>query len=386
MSRITGIVKNKIALYANANYHRDRSMMVFGAWMGQKFADNPKYLYLEAIKQKEIKSLWITKNPEVYVELKSKGLPVEMADSERGIKFQKEAMYFVICTGIKDINQDYLGGAVIVNLWHGVPLKKVMWEDNINQKFNWLTYHLKTMVDYIPLHKYYILSTSKEMKRIIMRSFKKNEKWVPILGQVRNDLFFSDEFLEDIDLSKFQGRKIITYMPTHRNEGKTYMYMENLLDLNRIEYLCQKYNYIFIIKKHFYHQNESANYADEYEHIFDITQKAIDSQELMKYSDVLITDYSSCYIDYLLLDRPILFYSFDLKQYLEVDRGMNFSYKDAVAGPIIQNKEVLSDEIEKIMIGIDEHRNKRIITKEIFYDESASGYSGDKVLDFIKSL
>ena len=379
-------IHNKIKLYLNANYHRDKKKIVFGAWMGQKFADNPKFLFLETVKSGKFDALWVTKNPDVYSSLKGQGLPVEMDDSEQGIEFQKNAMFFVICTGVRDINQDYIGGATIINQWHGVPLKKVMWDDNINPKFNWFTYRLKTIIDYIPLRKMYVLSTSDDMQKIMMRSFKKSKKWAPILGQVRNDLFFSEEFHESINLSKFKGRRIITYMPTHRNEGKSVMNIGNLIDLNAIDALCKKYGYVFVIKKHFYHANEDISYTNSFEYILDITREGIDAQEMMKYSDVLITDYSSCYIDYLLLNRPILFYAYDLDQYLKKDRKMNFSYEEAAAGPIIQEREALSKEIEKVMLGIDDYRDLRHKVKHIFYNDETSAYSGTKVLEFIQNL
>lgn len=379
-------ISNKIALYMNANYHRNKNMIVFGAWMGMKFADNPKYLFLEAVQRKEFNVLWVTRNVDVYTEMKSKGLPVEMVDSREGIEFQRNAMFFVICTGVKDVNQDYLGGAVIINQWHGVPLKKVMWDDAVNHKFIWLKWRIKALVDYIPLHKMYVLSTSAEMQKIMARSFKRDKKWIPILGQARNDLFFSNEFSEKIDTAMFKGKKVITYMPTHRNEGKTRMLIEELLDLKLIETLCQKYGYVFVVKKHYYHRDEDISYSYAYEHIIDLTREPVDSQELLKYSDVLITDYSSCYIDYLLLDRPILFYAFDLERYLEEDRGMNLTYEEAAAGSILKNKNSISCEIENVMMGYDNYRGKRTNVKKIFYDEDVSGHSGEKVFDFIRSL
>ena len=48
--------------------------------------------------------------------------------------------------------------------------------------------------------------------------------------------------------------------------------------------------------------------------------------------DLLVTDYSSIYIDYLLTEKPIVFLPYDKEQYLE-GRGMNFGYDEVTPGP-----------------------------------------------------
>jgi CDP-glycerol glycerophosphotransferase len=44
----------------------------------------------------------------------------------------------------------------------------------------------------------------------------------------------------------------------------------------------------------------------------------------------LITDYSSIFIDFLLTDKPIIFYSYDIEHYLKKDREMYFDYQDII--------------------------------------------------------
>lgn len=54
--------------------------------------------------------------------------------------------------------------------------------------------------------------------------------------------------------------------------------------------------------------------------------------EVLAMFDLLITDYSSIYIDYLLLERPILFLPYDREAYLKT-RGFNFDYDEVTPGP-----------------------------------------------------
>ena len=53
----------------------------------------------------------------------------------------------------------------------------------------------------------------------------------------------------------------------------------------------------------------------------------------MVHCDLLITDYSSIFFDFLLLDRPIVFFPYDLEQYLSQDRAMYFDYEIMTPGP-----------------------------------------------------
>jgi len=82
--------------------------------------------------------------------------------------------------------------------------------------------------------------------------------------------------------------------------------------LEKLNDFLKKLNYVFIIKSH---QNSENILKIKYSNIIDISKNNIDSQELMKYSDLMITDYSSIFIDFMLLNRPILFYAYDYEKY-----------------------------------------------------------------------
>ena len=49
-------------------------------------------------------------------------------------------------------------------------------------------------------------------------------------------------------------------------------------------------------------------------------------------ADMLITDYSSCFFDYLITNRPIIHYLYDYDYYVKEDRGVYYDVMDVVAG------------------------------------------------------
>ena len=112
-----------------------------------------------------------------------------------------------------------------------------------------------------------------------------------------------------------------------------------------------------------------------------LTMEDMDTQILIIESKALITDYSSIYIDYLLLDKPLLFYCYDYEHYLENDREMYFNYEDVTPG----NKAKNFDELFKQICGVIENgddygRKEREINLKNAFKTSTNALELKKVL------
>ena len=84
-----------------------------------------------------------------------------------------------------------------------------------------------------------------------------------------------------------------------------------------------------------------------------------DSQELLLASDLLITDYSSCYFDFLLLDRPIIHYAYDYQSYGSIDRGFYYDLENVSGGSIVKTEEKLLESLDKNLSEPDLHKRDR---------------------------
>jgi CDP-glycerol glycerophosphotransferase (TagB/SpsB family) len=101
---------------------------------------------------------------------------------------------------------------------------------------------------------------------------------------------------------------------------------------------------------------------DSYENI-KVVPASADPYPLMSYVDVLITDYSSIYIDFLLLDKPIIFFAFDLPHYLEACRDMYFEYEEVTPGKLAIN-------FEQLLVSLDDddlYSSQRAALKDKFW-------------------
>ena len=101
-------------------------------------------------------------------------------------------------------------------------------------------------------------------------------------------------------------------------------------------------------------------------------------QELMLVSDILITDYSSIMIEYCVLGRPIIFFTYDLDSYLANERGFYYDFKQTVPGPIAYT----SDELIEI-IKNNEFNKSRISEFLKTQFDRIDGKSSERIVDFL---
>lgn len=375
-------------LYVSSLVPKKDNLLIFGSWLGEKYADNPRYLFEYVVNhRKDLKAVWITSNKSVFQELTNLGYPVLLSDSKEAHRTAMRAKYVFTATGKLDIgerNSHLIGSARYINLWHGIPLKKIMYDDEYTYAHHRPNF-LANLLESFPFRHYYVVSTSETFSKIYESAFLVNKKQVLELGQPRNDYFFDSSYPKSDLLATFNGKRIISYMPTHRNEGKKPIDLNSLFDLEKLNAWCEKNHTVFVIKKHFYHRNDPALSAS-YPAIVDLTRQPIDAQELMKYSDVLITDYSSCYIDYMLLDRPIVFFNYDYDEYIKEDRKMYFPYEEVTPGAKCTNFAELLEQLNDWAVGQDAFCQEREKVKGLFYSENNQHMVSEQVLEAVLKL
>lgn len=370
-----------LGLYMSMLGRRKEDIMVFGSWFGQKYADNPKYLYEIAL-AKGYKAYWITKNENIYKYLKENKYPVFMANSVDGIKVCLQAKYVFYCTSVTDVVSWAIGGANIINLWHGVVLKK-FFKDDIHSDYYKKKIHIGEILEEIPYKRRIMLCTSQCEKEIFKRAFGLSENQVKIWGQPRTDTFFNNN--NTLLQNEFCEKKIVLYMPTHRNGGKKKLDCESIFDLVSLNNVCKKYEAVFLIKKHYYHKNEETD-CSKFSNIYDITNREIDSQELLKSADILVSDYSSAYLDYMLLKRPIVFFNFDSENYLKNDRDMYFDYEKVTPGKKVKSYQQFEAELINIFNGKWEITREYEENLNTFFDKRIRKEVGESILDKVQQI
>lgn len=176
------------------------------------------------------------------------------------------------------------------------------------------------------------------------------EKILPY-GLPRLDCFLDKEKISETKEKVYlkypilKEKKVILFAPTFRGSGqKTANYPFENIDLDLVYDLCKKENYIFAIKMHPFIRKR-IEIPEEYRRcIIDLSDYP-DINELLYVTDILITDYSSNIYDFSLLNRPIIFYTFDL-DYYQIINKVHRPIREYAPGKICVKFEEVIEAIE----------------------------------------
>ncbi|GAG77832.1 unnamed protein product, partial [marine sediment metagenome] len=198
---------------------------------------------------------------------------------------------------------------VVLNLWHGIPLKKIALLQKNVSKFT------KMYFNQIFSKKYTaIITTSRIFIPIMAKSFGVEEKKIKVLGQPRNDLLWIKNDRKNILKSMYEHlpyyKKVILYAPTFRDDKGVTLFPFKDFNINKLNDFLEEQKIVIFIRSH--KSSYIKNTLSKSKRIkFMNNDKIKDIMEILNIFDLLITDYSGIYIDYLLIQRPIIFLSND---------------------------------------------------------------------------
>lgn len=311
----------------------DSHIWLFSSTDNSHYNYNSRYLF-EYVKENlpEITPLFVINDPELRNSLSSKYGKQYFIETEsiQGIRQALSAGVWFTSAGLPAYGTGLHKKRLIINLWHGVPLKKIALLDP-NLKKTARIYFKKIFSENYTC----ILTTSHELIPLMARSFAVSEDKIKVWGQPRNDGLFQKNDCRKIlgqlfpDLPEYT--KTVLYAPTFRDYGQVQLFPFKDFDQEQLEAFLEEKNMLLFIRTHVAEQGSAAPYLGKRIRFLG-NEQAEDVTGILNIFDCLITDYSSIYIDYLLTDKPMIFLPYDRQQYLD-GRGMNFDYDDVTPGP-----------------------------------------------------
>ena len=212
-------------------------------------------------------------------------------------------------------------------------------------------------------------------KEILVNQAHVDKEKIKVTGYARYDAL--------VDRASTDSLQIV-YMPTHRNFIKKDFiksnFFQRIQSLLKNDCLLELLKYNRIIFKVYLHKEfqKYSNYFSAYDNLIKIIKLGEETpQELISRSHLLITDYSSVSWDFFYLGKPVVFYRFDINEYLR-DRNSYLDLKKNIIGDVVYNEEKLISIIEnyidnnfkirtqnrlfryKILPNIDKHNRERI--------------------------
>ena len=362
---------------------KKRSLLLFTSWFGKKYADNSMYVFEYLLSHHDnLKCYWYCTDKMLYTELKKQGIPALYSKTFFAKWCQLRAFMLFSSVQLSEYNPYLLTRVTYVDLGHGHSIKDpgAIVRDEKLIKYNsllkrWIKYYTIVCFDHLPFQQ-------KRFSNLL------ENNTILKLGFARNDVFYDESLKGNKNISIkniIKDKIVISYLPTHRSDGKEAIDICSIFDLDIIDSICEQNNAVFLIKKHFYHRNEESNLGN-YKHIFDITRDlTIDTQVLLSDTNILISDYSACFIDFLLLDRPIVLYQYDYDSYINKERNILIPFKDIKISTYPKNKDELSNDLERILNNSldDGYSNGRRAIKEEYFSNNISNHVREDVAGFI---
>ncbi|WP_165831900.1 MULTISPECIES: CDP-glycerol glycerophosphotransferase family protein [Gammaproteobacteria] len=357
-------IKSHLALILSWVIPRSGAIWVVGSSKGLRFADNGKHFAIHARRKwPKQRIIWLSPSEEVRNQVETANIEAYAPSSLKGMWYGFRASWHVFDVSIADTHIFSSTGANKLNLWHGVTLKDLnVMEQNDAQ--HWLSKFHDWWYRKSARKNYFIYPNKKHMSYLLNLFNIPNENFI-LANLPRNQILItgsagvlstSEESLRNTIQSS--SETIIGYFPTWRNTGQDkFLGLSSKEDISLLNDFLKQNNTKILTKWHscsykeYQHQGVSQTHESidqEIEAASQIIKLPFDS-DLMAFldlCDVLISDYSSVLIDYLILERPIIQSVYDLDEYKELNGFMeDYPYFAKTSGPQVVDSESLFIEI-----------------------------------------
>ena len=348
---------------------RNERLWVFMTGEGERFADNSKYLYLHCEQKDAVRNVWIAASQDVVKELRAEGYEAYTTTSLRGKLCMLRAGVFFETHG--PIAPEYTGRAQIVHLTHGNYLKTML-DDHVRD-WPWIV-DLAVGLFFERNRQYVVTSDGPPAENMASMRGAPRDRML-VTGFPRNDALFgkidgeriglNTDALERVKSAAERG-SVLVYAPTHRTAYDE----QNGIPLGDLDLGFEQVDEALIEQDAtlFVSPHPATTIAQDFDELDRIERLDTggDLYPFLRNCDVLITDYSGIFYDFLLLDRPMVFYAPDLDEYL-ADRALYFEYTDHVPGEIATDKRAFLSAIETVLSDGDAHGSKREEVTVQFY-------------------
>lgn len=336
-----------------------KNVWIMGADKGNTYRESTKYLLEYMLKNHpEYDCTFITQNPQVVQELQQKGIPCLRNNTFKAILKIATAEAVFTTQGTSDVRFAYpKKGRKYYYILHGMSQKRSWTQlpEGYVRKLqigsgviSWLRAHVSEFltIGYTIADVSFLSSCSDFLVQFVKLDFGQHQN-VKILGLPRNDgLFDQERMKKERWIDGLEGKFVITYMPTHRAYGAGEITPTPFVNRPEIQDWMREHNVVLLMKNHpnMIPRIKDVNNSDV---IKDITKLYLDPQVCIYHSNVLITDFSSVWMDYLLLRRPLIFYIYD--NFEQDDAGVYYDVRDYLPENFCQTEDQLFDMIKQIV-------------------------------------
>ncbi|MCX5390683.1 bifunctional glycosyltransferase family 2 protein/CDP-glycerol:glycerophosphate glycerophosphotransferase [Streptomyces sp. NBC_00094] len=345
-----GSKEKKLDLYYEA-YSRlpvKKRTVVFESHLGKQYSDSPRAIYEEMRRQGlDFEAIWSyagtpTGFPEDAELVRRWSVPYLKALARAEFWVDNQSFPLRLA---KRPETTY------IQTWHGSALKKM----GFDQPALKAKTRAQRAADQKHLNRFdHFLVRTEHDVRTLARAFNLKDEVLLRSGYPRNDTLVQARLAEEETGTRVRGpvaeelgipadKTVLLYAPTFRTMGKASRFS---LPFD-VEAFAEEFGdrYVLLVRAHYLNHVVLPPTVEG--KVIDVS-KYHDVMPLMELSDALITDYSSVMFDYALLDRPMLFFTYDYERYVHEDRGTYFDLLEKAPGPVFRTEDEFLEEVRNL--------------------------------------
>ncbi|MCP9226743.1 CDP-glycerol glycerophosphotransferase family protein [Bacillus mycoides] len=353
----------------------NKKKIMYTSYRGEHFSCSPRYVFEEMYKKRsDLKYVWVLddkdKIPNKYenitiVRRKSIGYFYHMYTSKVWIDNCNKEAFLKKKKGI-----------AYIQLWHGLPLKKIGLDIGLQQIDRELVNSWIKEGEQID----YLVVPNDFWGEILSKALNVSREKLLNMGLPRNDSLYAVQEEEEN-----RNKVNILYAPTFRQENLESFDLPINLDELQSKGVFDKVNLLIRLHPNVRNlKNDLSKYGGSVINVTNVD----DLETILKSTDILITDYSSVFLDYCILEKPVIFYPYDYDSYIKINREFYFNYQDFVPGPIAYSFE----ELKELLLSVEDYIDNINLQRDIknfkyeYVDEFNDGKASSRVTNFALNL
>ncbi|MFC9325429.1 CDP-glycerol glycerophosphotransferase family protein [Kitasatospora sp. NPDC057015] len=363
--------------YPAAQQRPLRDAVVYHVAAGGRYADSPRAIHEELVRRElPLEHLWDVDD-----------MQTELPQTARALRQWSPEWYEALATAKYVVTSGHLpdfftrrAGQVIVQTWTGTPLKQIghdfekIWFTDAN--------YLQQLDREVA--QWTLLVSGNRFSTPVLRRAMAYEGEILETGAPRNDILHAADREKNADrvreqLGLPQGKKVVLYAPTYREDRKRpnggYQ-LDLRLDLEAAKAALGE-DQVLLVRGHHLMCGQIPGAGNGY--IWDVGSYP-DMADLLLIADVLVTDYSSTLFDFAGTGRPILFFMHDLEHYRDNLRGFSLDLEAEAPGPLLATSAELVSALGRVDEIAAEHADRYTAFREA-YCELDDGHAAARVVD-----
>jgi CDP-glycerol glycerophosphotransferase (TagB/SpsB family) len=372
--------RSKLVIFLDRVYSKDKRIIICGSSNGRQFYGCPREIYEYLVKEcpKEFDTYYyLNEGPAKDPRCLTKGGNFNW----KTIKTILKAQTVIGSHGLQDFGPwGFSSKKLFIETCHGFPVKAMSQVSPASSKKN------RAEAKKTARLANRFLAASDYQAELFAKGWGVGLDKILVVGQPKNDKLVRGPVDKDPDFMRGlpEHRKVIFYCPTFREWGPTKLFPFEDFDKGRFDKFLEDNKIVILIRYHINEGEDLNKYVGG--HCIDFSYNKfpnIQNEDVLQHVDSVMTDYSSIYCDFLLLDRPLIFLPYDLEEY-KTQRGfMVEDFNKWSPGPKPKTFEEFLQVLKDLADGKDEFRAERKRVNDII-NTKQTAHTPEKVVDYLR--